>query len=54
MSKNLGVGARRVRKFGNMASVVAKKRGLSQISKKVSSVSDKLADLMEKVEEESS
>tara|TARA_B110000014_G_scaffold77882_1_gene53407 strand:- start:390 stop:554 length:165 start_codon:yes stop_codon:yes gene_type:complete len=54
MSKRLGTTARRIRKFGDLASVVAKARGLGEVSKKVSSASDKLADMMEKISEETS
>lgn len=52
MSRRLGVGARRIRKFGDVAAVVAKRAGLGDVSRDVKKNADKLADMMEKIKDE--
>jgi hypothetical protein len=53
VKSRLGVVARRTRKFGDVASVVSRKAGLGDISRKIKARSQALADLIESAVEES-
>jgi len=52
-AKRLGESARRIRKFGDMGAVVARKSGLGSVAKAVQERADKLADMLDQVKEES-